>query len=51
MGEWSSDQIRDAVSKNVMLTWAPGKVRHGTPIISHGEGVYLFDDKGKKYLD
>lgn len=21
------------------------------PIITHGEGVYLFDDTGKKYLD
>lgn len=26
MGSWSSDQIRDAVSSSVMLTWAPGKV-------------------------
>jgi taurine--2-oxoglutarate transaminase len=51
MGQWSSDQIRNAVSNNVMLTWAPGKARHNTPIITHGEGVYLFDDKGKKYLD
>jgi 4-aminobutyrate aminotransferase-like enzyme len=34
-----------------MLTWAPGKARHGTPIITHGEGVYLYDDKGNKLLD
>lgn len=34
-----------------MLTWAPGKARHNTPIITHGEGVYLFDDKGNKFLD
>ena len=51
MGTWTSEQIRDATTNNVMLTWAPGKARHGTPIISHGEGVYLYDDKGKKYLD
>mmetsp|Transcript_30510 Transcript_30510/g.35559 ORF Transcript_30510/g.35559 Transcript_30510/m.35559 type:complete len:468 (+) Transcript_30510:327-1730(+) len=51
MGSWSSDQIRDAVSTHVMLTWAPGKARHNTPMITHGEGVYLFDDKGKKFLD
>jgi adenosylmethionine-8-amino-7-oxononanoate aminotransferase len=51
MGSWSSEQIRDATTQNVMLTWAPGKARHGTPIITHGEGVYLFDDKGNKYLD
>lgn len=51
LGQWSSDQIRTAVDKHVMLTWAPGKARHNTPIITHGQGVYLFDDKGKKYLD
>jgi taurine--2-oxoglutarate transaminase len=51
MGSWSSAQIRDAVSNSVMLTWAPGKARHNTPIITHGEGVYLYDDKGTKFLD
>jgi adenosylmethionine-8-amino-7-oxononanoate aminotransferase len=51
MGSWSSEQIRDAVTSSVMLTWAPGKARHGTPIITHGEGVYLYDDKGNKLLD
>ena len=51
MGTWSSDQIRSAVSDSVMLTWAPGKARHNTPIVTHGEGVYLFDDHGKKYID
>lgn len=51
MGSWSSTQIRDAVSDHVMLTWAPGKARHNTPIITHGEGPYLFDDKGNKFLD
>lgn len=34
-----------------MLTWAPGKARYNIPIITHGEGVYLFDDKGNKFLD
>jgi taurine--2-oxoglutarate transaminase len=51
MGSWSSEQIRDATTSSIMLTWAPGKARHSTPIITHGEGVYLFDDKGNKYLD
>jgi taurine---2-oxoglutarate transaminase len=27
------------------------KARYNAPIITHGEGVYVFDDKGKKYLD
>jgi adenosylmethionine-8-amino-7-oxononanoate aminotransferase len=51
MGEWSSEQIRSAVSDNVMLTWAPGKARHNTPIITRGEGVYVYDDRGNKFLD
>lgn len=51
MGTWSSEQIREAVTDSIMLTWAPGKARHNTPIITHGEGVYLFDDKGNKFLD
>jgi adenosylmethionine-8-amino-7-oxononanoate aminotransferase len=51
MGSWSSEQIRDATTNNVMLTWAPGKARHNTPIITRGEGVYLYDDQGKEYLD
>lgn len=51
MGSWSSDQIRDAVKDHVMVTWTPGKARLNTPIFRHGKGVYLFDDKGSKYLD
>jgi taurine---2-oxoglutarate transaminase len=51
MGTWTSEEIRESVTHSVMLTWAPGKARHTTPILTHGEGVYLFDDKGKKYLD
>lgn len=51
MGSWSTEQIRDAVSDHVMLTWAPGKARHSTPIITHGEGVYLYNDKGEQFLD
>lgn len=51
MGQWSSDQIRSAVSNNVMLTWAPGKARHSTPIITHGQGVYVYDDHGRQFMD
>ena len=51
IGSWSTEQIRDAVNDNVMLTWTPCKLRHTSPIITRGEGVYLYDDKGNKYLD
>lgn len=34
-----------------MMTWSPGKAKHNIPIITHGQGVYLFDDQGTRYLD
>lgn len=27
------------------------KMDHGRPLISHGEGIYLYDQSGKRYLD
>lgn len=51
LGSWSSEQIRNATTNHTMLTWAPGKARHGAPIIRRGEGVYLYDDNNKQYLD
>lgn len=34
-----------------MLTWTPGKARDSLPILRRGEGVYLYGDDGKQYLD
>ena len=34
-----------------MMTWVPGKARDAVPNMTHGEGVYLYDDQGKEYLD
>lgn len=34
-----------------MMTWVPGKARDAVPNMTHGEGVYLYDDQGKQYLD
>ena len=33
------------------MTWVPGAARHKVPIMTHGEGVYLYDESGKQYLD
>jgi len=51
MGSWSSEQIRESADSHFLLTWAPNKTRHNIPIITHGEGPYVFDDKGNKFLD
>lgn len=34
-----------------MMTWVPGAARHKVPNMTHGEGVYLYDDTGKQYMD
>ena len=34
-----------------MMTWVPGKARDDVPNMTHGEGVYLVDDTGKRYMD
>ena len=51
LGSWSTEQIRQAVKESTMMTWNPGAARHTIPIITRGEGVYLYDDTGKQYLD
>ena len=33
------------------MTWIPGKSRHSVPNLTHGQGVYVYDDSGKQYLD
>jgi len=33
------------------MGWAPSQARHAVPNVTHGEGVYLFDDNGNRYLD
>jgi taurine--2-oxoglutarate transaminase len=34
-----------------MMTWVPSKNRINLPNMTHGKGVYLYDDKGTQYLD
>lgn len=33
------------------MAFGPGKSRHGLPTLTHGAGVYVYDDEGKQYLD
>ena len=52
LGSWGADKIQKSRDNNpFMATWAPAKTRHNVPHMTHGEGVYLFDSNGKKYLD
>jgi len=52
LGTWPSDKLNASRKENpFMMTWVPGSARHSVPNMTHGEGVYLYDDKGKQYLD
>eukprot|EP00978_Attheya_sp_CCMP212_P013977 scaffold35341_cov52-Attheya_sp.AAC.2 len=52
IGSWSSAKQNESRRTNpFMMTWVPGAARHTIPNITHGQGVYLFDDQGNQYLD
>lgn len=52
LGSWTSEQLDKSRAENPFaMGWGPNKGRHAVPNMTHGEGVYLFDDKGNKYLD
>jgi len=52
LGTWSSDKLNASRKEHpFMMTWVPGAARHSVPNMTHGEGVYLYDDTGKQYLD
>jgi len=52
LGTWTSEQLDKSRSENpYAMGWAPNKARHAVPNMTHGEGVYLFDDKGNRFLD
>lgn len=49
--EWSSEKLQKAADNNAMNTWGPSRPLGKAPVLSHGEGVYLYDKEGKEYLD
>lgn len=52
LGTWSSEKLDESRRENpFLMTWVPASARHNVPNMTHGEGVYLYDDRGKQYLD
>lgn len=52
LGSWTSEQLNQSRAENpFMMTWVPSSARKNVPNMIRGEGVYLYDDKGNKYLD
>jgi len=48
---WSEAEIRSAAEEHVLLSWTNSEPVKDLPIIERGEGVYLYDSDGNKYLD
>ena len=48
---WSPEEVREAAVDHAMVTWAPSSVVGSLPLLERGEGVYVYDTAGKKYLD
>jgi len=48
---WSEADLRSAAEDHVLLSWSHSAPVKDLPIIERGEGVYLYDNKGKRYLD
>jgi 4-aminobutyrate aminotransferase-like enzyme len=48
---WEPSAIRAAQSRHVMATWGAGSAASALPLMVRGEGVYLYDADGRRYLD
>ena len=50
--EWSPEEVRDAAEEHCIFTWGASKPSLAwAPTIVRGEGIYLYDDAGREYID
>jgi len=49
--EWSPEMLQQSAEDHAMNTWGPSRPLAKAPVITHGEGVYVYDSEGKQYLD
>lgn len=48
---WELPELMDAVGAHAMNTWNPGSALKNLPLFVRGEGVYLIDSEGRKFID
>ena len=49
---WTIEEIKKSTEEHVVYTWgATDPMRNAAIPIKRGEGVYLFDYNGNKYID
>jgi adenosylmethionine-8-amino-7-oxononanoate aminotransferase len=49
--EWSQEKVRSATEKHVMASWGPTGPCKDHLQLSGGDGIYLIDRNGKRYID
>eukprot|EP00042_Codosiga_hollandica_P035727 m.267265 g.267265 ORF g.267265 m.267265 type:complete len:509 (+) comp54714_c0_seq3:2-1528(+) len=50
--KWSNEELEDAYDKHTLMTWGVSDVmKPGAIRVAQGDGVYLIDNKGKRFLD
>ena len=48
---WNASDLTEASGAHCMASWGPGAALRGLPLLSRGEGVHLYDNKGNKFID
>lgn len=49
--DWSTADIQTAAEDHVMMSWSNSKAVKDLPVFERSEGVYLYDQNGKRFLD
>ena len=50
-GAWDAAALREAQHAHVVGSWGPTSAIASLPLIVDGDGCYLIDEHGKRYLD
>eukprot|EP01132_Coremiostelium_polycephalum_P001466 gene1466-1849_t len=50
--KFTNEETMSAIRKNSLFTWNPSEAAaNGALVMTGGDGVFFYDDKGKKYID
>ena len=51
-GDWTLDEVMQSTKDHVIYTWgATDPMRNAAKDFKRGEGIYLYDYAGKRYID
>jgi adenosylmethionine-8-amino-7-oxononanoate aminotransferase len=49
--KWSNSEVKTGITDHCLATWTPSGTLKDLPRFVRGEGVYLYDEDGKQYID